>query len=188
MWHSVPCPVEGDGWHAQKCIKGLCDLCGVDMLQLCPSEADHGIPLMIQWHNFEMVVHGRTRAGKENKVIYMTYQTTGAPVFVEYLKQKLRRFIVHNYIAKWQGEQFKVSIDTFSPDSILSAVDFAENYTFQPYQELQLMHWLQHQITILAHLLPLEPSIPCRSSIRCSEDAHGVSLLHLVMLQSMTLY
>ena len=152
MWHSVLCPVEEDGWHAQNCVKGLCDLCGVDMLQLCPREEDGNIPLTVQWHNFEMVPHGRTRAGKENKVLRMMYKTTGAPTFLDYLKPKLSAFIVHNYIAKWQAEQFKVSIDTFPPDSILSAVDFAENYTFQPYQEPQSMHWLQHQITILVHI------------------------------------
>ena len=152
MWHSVLCPVKEDGWHARKCIKGECDFCGVDMLQLCPREMDDSIPLMVQWHNFEKVVHGRTRAGKENKVLRMMYQSTAAPIFVDYLKQKLSNFIIHNYIAKWQAEQFKVSINTFPPDSILSAVDFAENYTFQPYQEPQSMHWLQHQITILVHI------------------------------------
>lgn len=152
MWHSVVCPVTADGWHAQKCLKGECDLCGVEMLHICPREMETDLPLMVQWHNFEMVVHGRTRSGKENKVPRMMYQTTRAPVFITYLAEKLRPFIFHNYIAKWQAERFKESIDTFPPDSILSAVDFAENYTFQPYDELQSMHWLQHQITILVHI------------------------------------
>ncbi|KAG0594736.1 hypothetical protein M758_UG104500 [Ceratodon purpureus] len=74
IWHSVLCSVEGDGWHAPKCIKGTCDLCGVNMLQLCPREMDNEGPLMVQWHNFEMVVHGRTRVGKENKVLRMKYR------------------------------------------------------------------------------------------------------------------
>ncbi|KAG0594598.1 hypothetical protein M758_UG091700 [Ceratodon purpureus] len=47
LWHSVLCPVEGDGWHAQKCIKGACELCGVDMLQICPREMDSEGPLMV---------------------------------------------------------------------------------------------------------------------------------------------
>ena len=152
LWHSVLCPVEEDGWHNPKCIRGKCRACGVDMLQLCPREEDHSIDLQVQWHNFETVVHGRTKAGKENKVLRMMYKTTGAPFFVDYLRQKLQPFIVHNYVAKWQAEQYKVSIDTFPPDSILSVVDFAENYTFQPFHELQAMHWLQHQITILVHI------------------------------------
>ena len=121
-------------------------------MQLCPREGDEALPLEMQWHNFETVVHGRTRAGKENKVMRMLYKTTPAPVFLEYLTLKLRPFIVHNYIAKWQAEQFKESLDTFPPDSILSAVDFAENYTFQPFHELQSMHWTSHQITILVHI------------------------------------
>ena len=152
MWHSVLCPVEGDGWHAPECLKGDCEHCGVEMLQFCPRELETDLPLMVEWHNFEMVHHGQTRTGKENKVLRMKYQSTGAPVFINYLTEKLRPFIFHNYIAKWQAEQFKESIDTFPPDSILSAVDFAENYTFQPYHELQSMHWLQHQITILVHI------------------------------------
>ena len=152
LWHSVLCPLEGDGWHAQSCIKGECERCGVDMLMLCPRERDSEGTLKVQWHNFEMVVHGVTKAGKENKVLRMTYQNTAAPIYLDYLREKLRPFIVHNYIAKWQAERYKESIDTFPPESILSAVDFAENYTFQPYNELQSMHWLQHQITILVHI------------------------------------
>ena len=152
MWHTVLCPVEADGWHAQPCIKGTCDLCGVDMLALCPREMDNEGPLQMQWHNFEMVAHGTTRAGKENKVMRMIYQNTPARVYLDYLTEKLRPFIIHNYVAKWQAERYKESIDTFPPESILSAVDFAENYTFQPYHELQSMHWLQHQITILVHI------------------------------------
>lgn len=48
LWHSVLCPAEGDGkWHSPKCIKGTCDMCGVDMLQLCPRELDDSIPLTV---------------------------------------------------------------------------------------------------------------------------------------------
>ena len=67
LWHSVLCPLEGDGWHAPSCIKGDCEQCGVDMLMLCPREMDSEGSLKVQWHNFESVVHGRTRQVRRTK-------------------------------------------------------------------------------------------------------------------------
>lgn len=62
-------------------------------------------------------------------------------VFLDYLKPKFKDFILHNYVAKWQAEQYKLSLDTFPPTSILSAIDFAENYTFGEFNECQSEHW-----------------------------------------------
>ncbi|KAG0572534.1 hypothetical protein KC19_VG103300 [Ceratodon purpureus] len=68
--------------------------------------------LMVQWHNFKMVAHRRTRARKEKKVLRMNYQNTPAPVYLDYLTYKLRPFTVDNYIIKWKVEQFKCIGDT----------------------------------------------------------------------------
>ncbi len=40
---------------------------------------------------------------------------------------------MHNYVSKFQEEQYNVRLNTFSPASILLAMDFANNYSFQDY-------------------------------------------------------
>jgi hypothetical protein len=37
-------------------------------------------------------------------------------------------------------------------DTILSHIDFAENYSFKIQNEIQSMYWFSHQVTILVHL------------------------------------
>jgi hypothetical protein len=43
-------------------------------------------------------------------------------------------------------------MDNFPLDSILSQIDFAENYSFEMQNEIQSMHWHSFQITILVHI------------------------------------
>lgn len=152
LWYSVLCPAEDDGWHKPSCLTSKCNECGLDQLLTCPLEEDKSNALTMQWKCYEKVVHGKTRQGKDRMVLRLQYKTTTARMFLDYLRPKFRAFIVHNYIAKWQEEQYKISLDTFPPDSILSAVDFAENYSFGEFTEIQEQHWMSFQITILVHI------------------------------------
>jgi len=43
-------------------------------------------------------------------------------------------------------------MDNFPLDTILSQIDFAENYSFEMQNEIQSMHWHSFQITILVHI------------------------------------
>jgi hypothetical protein len=65
---------------------------------------------------------------------------------------RLKSFIVHKCVAKWQEEQYKVFLDTFPPQSILFAMDFAENYSFGEFIEIQEQYWISFQITIFVHI------------------------------------
>ena len=53
-------------------------------------------------------------------------------------------------MVRWQDEQFRICRDTFPIETILLVVDFAENYTLQPQNEIQSQYyqWLNlHKIT-----------------------------------------
>ena len=43
----------------------------------------------------------------------------------------------HTHRARWLDLQFKLCKDTFPLDTIVSVVDFTENYTLQPENEVQ---------------------------------------------------
>ena len=56
-------------------------------------------------------------------------------------------------MARWQDEQFKICQDTFPLRKILSVVDFAENYTLQPQNEIQSQYYHSEQVSIMVHIM-----------------------------------
>ena len=59
-------------------------------------------------------------------------------------------YIQHAHGAKWQDRQFRESIAQLPLGLVLSVVDFEENYTFAPQQEIQLEHYFLEQVFLLA--------------------------------------
>ena len=55
-------------------------------------------------------------------------------------------------MAQWQDEQFRICRDTFPLKTILSVVDFAENYTLQPQNEIQSQYYHSEQVIIMVHI------------------------------------
>ncbi len=49
----------------------------------------------------------------------------------EYFKPKLQTFVKHNFVSRWQDKQFKASIVSFPKNTIVSIVEFVENYSFE---------------------------------------------------------
>jgi hypothetical protein len=56
------------------------------------------------------------------------------------MRPKLQKIVVHNYIVRFQDEQYILCLNTFLHDSISSVVDFTKNYTLQEFNEIQEMH------------------------------------------------
>ena len=55
-------------------------------------------------------------------------------------------------MARWQDEQFRICRDIFPLETILSVVDFAENYTLQPQNEIQSQYYHSEQVSIIVHI------------------------------------
>jgi hypothetical protein len=71
---------------------------------------------------------------------------------LDYLKPKLQAFVLHNYVASWQDLQFRELFSSVPPGTLVSCVDFSENYTLKVQNEIQSMHWHNDQVTILVHI------------------------------------
>ena len=50
--------------------------------------------------------------------------------FLKKFESEIYKYTKHSHRARWQDLQFKHSHEIFSAGTILSVVDFAENYTF----------------------------------------------------------
>jgi hypothetical protein len=106
----------------------------------------------MSWKCYEKVIHGKTKACLDNMVLWLQYKETTTIKFLAYLRPKLPKFIIHNYVAQWQDEQYRVCLESFPHEFVLYVVDFVENYTFHDFDEIQEMHWHSFQLTILVHI------------------------------------
>ena len=65
---------------------------------------------------------------------------TGPAQFVAYLLPKIQEFITHNFVARWQDVECRLSMKEMPRDVLLSHIDFAENYSFEIQNEVQSMY------------------------------------------------
>ena len=72
--------------------------------------------------------------------------------FISEFRGKIQQYIQHVDMEQWQDEQFKIFQDTFPLKTILSVVDFAENYTLQPKNEIQSQYYHSEKVSIMVHI------------------------------------
>ena len=65
----------------------------------------------------------------------------------------LNIYIKHSHTTQWHNLQFKQSRDVFPKETILSIVDFAENYTFTLQKEIQSEYYHSYKVSILVHIM-----------------------------------
>ena len=58
----------------------------------------------------------------------------------------------HTHRAQWLDLQFKLCKDTFPLDTIVLVVDFAENYTLQPQNEVQTKYYTSQWVCIFVNI------------------------------------
>ena len=56
--------------------------------------------------------------------------------FMVMLQKHALKFIKHNFVCRWQVEQFKICLSVFSDDTIVLDVDFAKKYLFNEQNEI----------------------------------------------------
>jgi len=71
-----------------------------------------------------------TDEGIPNKRIKEAFKETSLSMFLDYLRPSLQVFIKHNFVARWQDNQCQLSMVTLPIDTILSHLDFVNNYSF----------------------------------------------------------
>ena len=153
LWESVLCSkASGSGFFALKCLMGKCSSCGPSKkLPICPIE-DSNRARMVTVKIFEDLEVGETDTGKKKKRKVLSHKEMQCGQLLVLFREHLSKFIKHNFVYRWQAEQFKECLHTFPEDVVVSVVDFAENYTFKEQDEIQSMHWFSSQVTIFVHI------------------------------------
>ena len=145
LWTSILCQKEElSMWHKRDCLIGKCVDCGIHLLRICPQEMTS--EQIVKWKSIGYKVVGTTEEGTPRKAATLEYKE------INYLKPKLQAFVLHNYVASWQDYQFKELLSSVPPSTLISCIDFSENYTLKVQNEIQSMHWHNDQVTILVHI------------------------------------
>lgn len=153
MWESIMCPKPPNSeYHAKKCLMGDCSQCGVRKLTFCPDEiAEDSREVSVKV--FMDVGIGQANAGgNEKKRKDLIVQRMKSATFISLFSAHLTSFIKHNFVFRWQAQQFKDCLLKFPSNVVVSVIDFAENYSFKIQNEIQSMHWWSTQVTILVHI------------------------------------
>ena len=84
-------------------------------------------------------------------IIYFLHQVQACDFISEFCG-KIQQYIQHVDMAWWQDAQFRICRDTFPLGTILSVVEFVENYTLQPQNEIQSQYYHAEQVSIMVHI------------------------------------
>ena len=100
-------------------------------------------------------------------------QQVQVSVFVKEFIENTRQYVHHVHLARWQDEKFRICRDAFPRGTILSIVDFAENYTLQPQNEIQSQYYHSEQVSLMVHI-----TYRNGPNSRAKRNYKGIFLLH----------
>lgn len=90
--------------------------------------------------------------GQPKKRIKEVLLTTTFSEFLDFFIPTVQHFIRHNFIANWQTQEAKLLQGCLQRGTVLTHIDFAENYTFEAQNEIQSMYYHSDQVTILVQV------------------------------------
>lgn len=133
------------------CVRGECKECGTRKL-IGFSDRLHRNRVSAEWKKFEeQDVTKVTRAGKEetSRVLTLVVHRKTAPQLVEEFHQQAKYYILHRFENHWQRARMKEAIQDLEPGVLVTCLDFSENFSVQFQNEIQSLHWIAQQITLL---------------------------------------
>ena len=80
--------------------------------------------------------------------LQLTPHSGPRPAFVSSFRAAIYSYIAHAHGAKWQDRQFRACLASFPIGVVVSVVDFAENYTFAPQNEIQSEYYFSEQVRL----------------------------------------
>ena len=110
--------------------------------------------------------------GEDKKANRLEYVQTKPLELLDVVRSNLPDFIKHSWILKWQEGEFKYFLKNFPNTTIVSCIDFSENYAFKMQNEVQDIHWFNFQVSILVHITYRES--PTYISFDSSDESNRI--------------
>ena len=138
--NATMCPKIGDStYHDIKCIDRKCADCPSLTI---PEEVEQN-ERILQWKKWE-----RSTFPDGVKRMALLVQSGSAKDMVNELNEEMQTLSSHLFQASWQQKQLSIISQNPPPDTIVTIMDFSENYACKSQSEVQSAHWFQANVTI----------------------------------------
>ena len=157
-------------YHDMKCVTRQCEKCGVDDVYkvLEPLKNVKGAPL--KWKKWVNSVVTNSNGTTTNKKT-LKEMFTNSKELLEEVACQLKSFPLHLFNAKWQRDQFNEIKNDPPPSTVVSVIDFAENYRCVHQFEAASAFYHYSQVTI-------HPMIVYYNCPKCSEQTtHNIACI-----------
>ena len=91
----------------------------------------------VDWRRYEYNNYSTSSSDAHSKRIDLREDKICVTYFLKKFESEIYNYTKHSHRERWQYLQFKHSREIFPTGTILSVVDFAENYTFVAQKEIQ---------------------------------------------------
>ena len=109
---------------------------------------------IVKWKRYEYFDYTPiTDSTETSRKIYLVEIDISLTYFMNLFRDQIYDYIKHSHSARRQELQLKQSWDVFRKGTILSIVDFAENYTFTLQKEIHSEFYHSDQVSILVHIM-----------------------------------
>ena len=138
-------------YHQPSCLKQTCVNYGVCKLHNNYLEELSKVKDMdITWKHWELVPREIVSKSKKS-IIYMRCLVTKIrrmAIFIEELNKEFKPFPEHLFTKDWQNEQLQSLRTNMTKNTLLSILDFTENYNYCYQNEAQGAYWPQESATV----------------------------------------
>lgn len=154
---SLFCQIPDDqSFYPNACISGPCHLCGnLSLLEECVHESSlHEFgQTLVDVKKFKSVEYA-LKDGKTGKRVDLIIENVRVHRFMDDFKNNfIPKYVKHSQHARWIDNEFHQCRNTFTYGTILSVVDFAENYTLAPQEKIQSQYYNSQQVSIFVHIV-----------------------------------
>ena len=156
----ILCEREGDElFYQNKCVGGKkCDRCGNLSLFHSKYRIDTNDQsfsnIRVNWKRYEYL--SNTTPHSSNVISKRLDLKVDKICLIEFFKkfeEEIYKYTKHSHRARWKYLQFKKFREVFPPGTILSIVDFAENYTFTVQKKIQREYYHFDEDVIFVQVL-----------------------------------
>ncbi len=132
-----------------QCLSRNCQNCGVYNLSLSPVELDfsENAPL-IKWQCYGYVEVGEKEDGEKIKKLTLINKETKPGELYNYLKDLIRDYPYHDFMAHWQKEQYDILRQTLPLGHVLCVHDYSENYQCNYQNEIQSLYFSKSEASL----------------------------------------
>ena len=132
-----------------QCLSRNCQNCGVYNLALSPVELDfsENAPL-VKWQCYGYVEVGEKEDGEKIKKLTLVNKETKPGELYNYLKDLIRDYPYHDFMAHWQKEQYDILRQTLPLGHVLCVHDYSENYQCSYQNEIQSLYFSKSEASL----------------------------------------